>query len=105
MSASVRPELAKASPFPHGKLATVEKLFGLVARLEKPIDFEAIDGMPVDFMFLLLAPEAAGADHLKALARIARVLRQPGVLERLRAANDADAIYAVLLENSAPQAA
>ncbi len=90
---------------PHGKLATVEKLFGLVARLEKPIDFEAIDGMPVDFMFLLLAPEAAGADHLKALARIARVLRQPGVLERLRAANDADAIYAVLLENSAPQAA
>jgi PTS system nitrogen regulatory IIA component len=90
---------------PHGKLATVDKLFGLVARLEKPIDFEAIDGMPVDFLFLLLAPEAAGADHLKALARIARVLRQPGVLERLRAANDADAIYAVLLENSAPQAA
>lgn len=90
---------------PHGKLTSIEKLFGLVARLEKPIDFEAIDGMPVDFMFLLLAPEAAGADHLKALARIARVLRQPGVLERLRAANDADAIYAVLMENSAPQAA
>ncbi|MCC5979384.1 MAG: PTS IIA-like nitrogen regulatory protein PtsN [Salinarimonas sp.] len=90
---------------PHGKLATVDKLFGLVARLEKPIDFDAIDGMPVDFMFLLLAPEAAGADHLKALARIARVLRHPGVLERLRAAEDADAIYAVLLENSAPQAA
>ena len=89
---------------PHGKLTSIEKLFGLVARLEKPIDFEAIDGMPVDFMFLLLAPEAAGADHLKALARIARVLRQPGVLERLRAANDADAIYAVLMENSAPQA-
>ena len=89
---------------PHGKLTSIEKLFGLVARLEKPIDFEAIDGMPVDFMFLLLAPEAAGADHLKALARIARVLRQPGVLERLRATNDADAIYAVLMENSAPQA-
>ncbi len=90
---------------PHGKLTQIDKLFGLVARLEKPIDFEAIDGMPVDFLFLLLAPESAGADHLKALARIARVLRQPGVLERLRAANDADAIYAVLLENSAPQAA
>ena len=90
---------------PHGKLADIDKLFGLVARLEKPIDFEAIDGMPVDFLFLLLAPEAAGADHLKALARIARVLRNPGVLERLRAATDGDAIYAVLMENSAPQAA
>jgi nitrogen PTS system EIIA component len=90
---------------PHGKLASIDKLFGFVARLEKPIDFEAIDGMPVDFLFLLLAPETAGADHLKALARVARVLRQPGVLERLRAAHDADAIYAVLMENSAPQAA
>ncbi|MCG6121634.1 MAG: PTS IIA-like nitrogen regulatory protein PtsN [Microvirga sp.] len=90
---------------PHGKLAKTDRLFGLVARLERPIDFEAIDGMPVDILFLLLAPETAGADHLKALSRIARVLRQPGVLERLRAAHDAAAIYALLMENSAPQAA
>lgn len=90
---------------PHGKLARSERLFGLVARLERPIDFEAIDGMPVDILFLLIAPETAGADHLKALSRIARVLRQPGVLDRLRAAHDAGAIYALLMENSTPQAA
>jgi PTS system nitrogen regulatory IIA component len=90
---------------PHGKLAKLDKLFGFVARLEKPVDFDAIDGMPVDILFLLLAPEGAGADHLKALARVARVLRRSGVLERLRAAHDADAIYAVLTENSEPAAA
>ncbi len=60
---------------PHGKLPKLEKLFGLFARLERPIDFEAMDGQPVDLVFLLLAPEGAGADHLKALARIARLLR------------------------------
>ena len=57
---------------PHGKLPKLEKLFGFFARLERPIDFEAMDGQPVDLIFLLLAPEGAGADHLKALARIAR---------------------------------
>lgn len=90
---------------PHGKLPTLGRLFGFVARLEKPIDFDAIDGMPVDVLFLLLAPEGAGADHLKALARVARVLRRPGVLDRVRSAHDAAAIYAVLIENSEPQAA
>ena len=62
---------------PHGKLPKLNKLFGLFARLERPIDFEALDGQPVDLMFLLLAPEGAGADHLKALARVARLLRDP----------------------------
>ena len=62
---------------PHGKLPKLDKLFGLFARLERPIDFEAMDGQPVDLVFLLLAPEGAGADHLKALARIARLLRWP----------------------------
>src|ERR1700754_3698705 len=56
---------------PHGKLPKLGKLFGLFARLERPIDFEALDGQPVDLIFLLLAPETAGADHLKALARVA----------------------------------
>jgi PTS system nitrogen regulatory IIA component len=64
---------------PHGKLPKLQRLFGLFARLEKPIDFEALDGAPVDILFMLLAPEDAGADHLKALARIARILREPGV--------------------------
>jgi nitrogen PTS system EIIA component len=90
---------------PHGKLPHLTRLFGLVARLEKPIDFEALDGQPVDILFLLLAPEGAGADHLKALARIARVLREPGVMDRIRAARDAAALYAVVADSSATRAA
>ena len=90
---------------PHGKLAGLAHLFGLVARLDKPIDFEALDGQPVDILFLLLAPEGAGADHLKALARVARALREPGMLDRIRKTRDADALYAVLSQTSAPRAA
>jgi PTS system nitrogen regulatory IIA component len=90
---------------PHGKLPRLDRLFGFVARLERPIDFEALDGQPVDLLFLLLAPEGAGADHLKALARIARVLRSPGVVERVRMTRDADALYSVLTQSPAPQAA
>ncbi|MET0157057.1 MAG: PTS sugar transporter subunit IIA, partial [Methyloceanibacter sp.] len=83
---------------PHGKLADLDRLFGLAARLEKPIDFDALDGQPVDVIFLLLAPEGAGADHLKALARISRLLRDGAAVEKLRAARDAAALYAVLTE-------
>jgi PTS system nitrogen regulatory IIA component len=81
---------------PHGKLAKLGKLFGLFARLDRPIDFEALDGQAVDLVFLLLAPESAGADHLKALARVARLLRDPDVARKLRDSRDAEAIYAVL---------
>src|SRR5882757_5776068 len=81
---------------PHGKLEKLNKLFGLFARLDRPIDFEALDGQPVDLVFLLLAPEGAGADHLKALARVARLLRDPDVAKKLRASRDAQAIYSVL---------
>ena len=90
---------------PHGKLAGLADLFGLAARLDKPIDFEALDGQPVDILFLLLAPEGAGADHLKALARVARALREPGMLDRIRRTRDADALYAVLTQTSATRAA
>ena len=86
---------------PHGKLANV---FGLFARLERPVDFEALDGQPVDLIFLLLAPEGAGADHLKALARVARLLRDPEVARKLRNSHDADALYAVLAMPSASAA-
>ena len=72
-------------------------LFGLFARAAAPIDFEAVDGQPVDLIFLLLAPEGAGADHLKALARISRLLRNREACERLRDADDARAIYALLV--------
>ncbi|CAO4167320.1 PTS IIA-like nitrogen regulatory protein PtsN [Methylorubrum populi] len=90
---------------PHGKLSQLDRLFGLVARLEKPVDFDALDGQPVDVAFLLLAPESAGADHLKALAQVARLLREPGMLERIRSARDATALYALLVHGPATQAA
>jgi PTS system nitrogen regulatory IIA component len=89
---------------PHGKLAKLDHLFGLFARLDQPIDFEALDGQSVDLIFLLLAPESAGADHLKALARIARLLRGSAVADRLRGSRDAKSLYAVLSEPSASAA-
>jgi len=90
---------------PHGKLPKLGRLFGLFARLARPVDFEALDGQPVDLIFLLLAPEQAGADHLKALARVARLLRDPENARRLRESKDADAIYAVLAMPPASSAA
>src|SRR6266496_3028800 len=89
---------------PHGKLPKLNKLFGLFARLDRPVDFEALDGQPVDLVFLLLAPEAAGADHLKALARVARLLRDTDVARKLRQSRDAEALYAVLAMPSASAA-
>ena len=89
---------------PHGKLPKLGKLFGLFARLERAVDFEALDGQPVDLVFLLLAPEGAGADHLKALARVARLLRDPEIARKLRESRDAEAIYAVLAMSSASAA-
>ncbi len=90
---------------PHGKLANLDKLYGLFARLEKPIDFQSIDEQPVDLIFLLLAPESAGADHLKALARVSRLLRDKTVCEKLRGTDQAEALYALLTEDTAHQAA
>jgi PTS system nitrogen regulatory IIA component len=88
---------------PHGKLPKLERLFGLFARLDRPIDFEALDGQPVDLIFLLLAPENAGADHLKALARIARLLRDSDRTSLLRDSTDREALYAVLTMSSSTQ--
>jgi nitrogen PTS system EIIA component len=90
---------------PHGKLAKCHRIFGIFARLERAIDFEALDGEPVDLIFLLLAPEAAGADHLKALATIARVLRAPNLAAQLRATRDASALYSLLTLTQASNAA
>ncbi|MFN4309199.1 MAG: PTS IIA-like nitrogen regulatory protein PtsN [Ferrovibrio sp.] len=90
---------------PHGRLAGLDKLYGLFARIERPIDFDSIDEMPVDLVFLLLAPESAGADHLKALARVSRLLRDKAVCEKLRGAESADAIYALLTDSPASHAA
>jgi PTS system nitrogen regulatory IIA component len=85
---------------PHGKLSGIDRIHGLFARLSDPIDFDSIDDQPVDLVFLLLAPEGAGADHLKALARVSRLLRNQTMCEKLRAAADKGAIYALLTEPS-----
>jgi PTS system nitrogen regulatory IIA component len=90
---------------PHGKLAKCGRIFGVFARLERPIDFEALDGMPVDLIFLLVAPESAGADHLKALALIARVLRNSALAGQLRATRDASGLYSVLTQTPHSNAA
>jgi PTS system nitrogen regulatory IIA component len=90
---------------PHGKLPKLPGLFGLFARLERPVDFEALDNQKVDLVFLLLAPEGAGADHLKALARVARLLRDPEIARKLRESRDAEALYAVLKLTPASSAA
>lgn len=90
---------------PHGKLAKIDHIFGIFARLDRPIDFEALDGEPVDLILLLLAPESAGADHLKALARAARLLRSPSVTAKLRGTRDAMTVYSILAQEPASHAA
>ena len=90
---------------PHGKLLNLDKLYGLFARLERPVDFNAIDEKPVDLIFLLLAPESAGADHLKALARVSRLLRDSSICEKLRGTETSDALYALLTQPLEPRAA
>ncbi|MDA0785648.1 MAG: PTS IIA-like nitrogen regulatory protein PtsN [Proteobacteria bacterium] len=83
---------------PHGKLPELDRLQGMFARLEKPVDFDSIDDEPVDLVFLLLAPEGAGADHLKALARVSRIMRDRAFCDKLRGSDSTDAIYALLIE-------
>jgi len=90
---------------PHGKLAELDRLHGLFARLDQPIDFEAIDDQPVDLVFLLLAPEQAGADHLKALAKVSRLLRDKDMCEKLRGSEGPEAVYALLTESATSPAA
>ncbi len=85
---------------PHGKLKTLNRIYGFFARLDSSINFDAMDDMPVDLVFLLLAPEEGGADHLKALARVSRTLRDAGRCERLRGTENSDALFAVLTEGS-----
>ena len=97
--------IGNAIAIPHGKLGTLDKLYGVFARLERPIDFDSIDEQPVDLIFLLLAPESAGADHLKALARVSRLLRDNAACDKLRGTDESEALYALLIENSSSQAA
>jgi PTS system nitrogen regulatory IIA component len=90
---------------PHGKLPSLTRVVALFARAERPIDFASIDEQPVDLICLLLAPTHAGADHLKALARMSRLLRDPMLCDKLRGADTADALYALLAQTEASHAA
>jgi PTS system nitrogen regulatory IIA component len=85
---------------PHGRLADIDEIVGVFARLESAIDFDSVDNQPVDLVFMLLAPEGAGADHLKALARVSRLLRNQAATEKLRAAKSAEALYAILTDTT-----
>src|SRR5690348_804875 len=85
---------------PHGRLSDITTIAGVFARLESPIDYDAVDKQPVDLVFMLLAPEGAGADHLKALARVSRLLRNQAATEKLRAAKSAEALYAILTDTT-----
>ncbi|CAN1569990.1 PtsN Phosphotransferase system mannitol/fructose-specific IIA domain (Ntr-type) [Rhabdaerophilaceae bacterium] len=90
---------------PHAAITGLPHLIGVFAALARPVDFESVDGVPVDLVFVLLAPETAGADHLQALARIARFFRSPGNLENLRQTNDPAALYAILTAETSSRAA
>jgi len=83
---------------PHGRLGGLSKIIGIFARLETPVAYDAVDNQPVDLVFLLLAPESSGADHLKALARVSRLLRNQSTCEKLRATSKAEVLYALLTE-------
>lgn len=97
--------LGRGIAIPHGKLPGLTSVVTVFARLEEPIPFDSVDNEPVDLVFLLLAPEHAGADHLKALARISRLLREPQAIHKLRTCHDSRALYAVLTEPIAAHAA
>lgn len=82
---------------PHGKVAGLSRIYGLFVRLAEPVDYKALDGEPVDLVFLLLSPPDAGADHLKALAAVSRVTRHAATLHKMRGARSRDALAAVLM--------
>jgi PTS system nitrogen regulatory IIA component len=90
---------------PHGRMAGLVQPRALFARLAQPVDFDSIDERPVDIVFLLVTPEGAGADHLKALARVSRLLRDRALVDKLRATESADALYALLAETIQAQSA
>jgi PTS system nitrogen regulatory IIA component len=90
---------------PHGRLQGLDRMRGIFLRLEAPVPFDAVDDQPVDLIFALLAPPQAGAEHLLALARVARLLRRSELREQLRQAHSADAVYALLAQPASPSAA
>jgi PTS system nitrogen regulatory IIA component len=90
---------------PHARLNGLERMRGVFVRLETPIDFKAVDEQPVDLLFALFAPADAGAEHLRALARVSRILRRPALREQLRQSQTADALFALLVQEQETSAA
>ena len=90
---------------PHARLKGLDRMRGVFVRLDSPVDFDSVDDRPVDLIFALLAPEAAGSEHLQALARVARLLRRSDLREQLRQAHSADAVFALLAQPASPSAA
>ncbi len=90
---------------PHGRLPGLDRPLGMFAKLDEPIDFDALDERPVDLVFLLLAPEESGADHLKALSRISKLLRDENVRDRLRASANRESVFSVLTDAKISRAA
>jgi len=90
---------------PHARLAGLKRLRGVFIRLEQPVEFKAVDDRPVDLIFALFAPPEAGGEHLRALARVSRLLRQSDLREQLRQAHSVDALYALLVQEARPSAA
>ncbi|NJC34965.1 PTS system nitrogen regulatory IIA component [Sphingomonas jejuensis] len=90
---------------PHGKVAGLDRIVGLFVRLDRAIDFEAVDDLPVDLVFALLSPPDAGAEHLKALAGVSRRLRDRSFVAKLRGAGSRDALYALLSDTGQRDAA
>ena len=97
--------MGRGVAIPHARISGLKGIAGVFAALQKPVEFESVDDEPVDLVFALLAPEDAGADHLKALARVSRRLRDPAVCSKLRAADHPSARYAVLTDNAESKAA
>ncbi|MCH8684059.1 PTS IIA-like nitrogen regulatory protein PtsN [Pedomonas mirosovicensis] len=90
---------------PHAKLPSLQSVVGLFMQLETPIDFDSLDGKPVDLIFLLLAPEDAGAEHLRALASVSRLFRDQAAVAKLRGSSTSDALYALLASHGQQKAA
>lgn len=97
--------VGKGVAIPHGKIDGLGRVVGVLARLETPVDFDAVDDQPVDIVFLLLAPTNASAAHLKALARVSRLLRDEDARQALRGAETAEALFAIAVDPGRPHAA
>lgn len=92
--------LGQGIAIPHGRLPSITRVYGLFARLHHPVAFESVDGEPVDLVFALVSPDHAGADHLTALARVSRLLRDPDVVKKLRGTDSPDGLYAILTQQA-----